>query len=69
MTRILFVYCALESPKPHGTRRLPRRFPTVSLAGAAPHCGKRARNQRLGSFGIRSPPWPSPRTAIFGGEA
>jgi hypothetical protein len=56
MTRIFLLYCALESPKPHGTRRLPRRFPTVSLAGAAPHCGKRACNQRLGSFGIRSPP-------------
>ena len=58
MTRICLLDRALKSPKPQSTRRLPRHFPTVSPAAAAPQCAKSACNQRLGSFGIRSPPSP-----------
>jgi hypothetical protein len=69
MTRICLLYRVLERPKPDGMRRLLRRFPTVSPAAGVPLCARCVRDQRLGSFGIRSPPWPLHRTAIFGGEA
>jgi hypothetical protein len=58
MTRIYFLYRALESPNPYRSRRrLLRVFPPVSPASAARHCAGCARRQRLGSFRIRSPPW------------